>query len=172
MKIVSLLLISTSVLAAGDGSITDLAMPAVNFLIFCGILFAALRKPITTHFASHADNVAATYERAQIKKKEADARITEAESKMQNSDVEAKRIKEAAEADIKKFGEDYAKEIEERIEKYKQDSRARIKAEESTMLNNLNAKLVNSVVSKAKSKIGSDVSLKEKATKKLVKDVR
>lgn len=169
--LISLLTITTAFAAGGDGSIADLAAPAVNFIIFLAILFFALKNSIKSYFATHADNVAATYERAQIKKKEADARISEAETKMKNSDQEIERIKNKTKEDISNFEKTYSEEIVNRIGKYKEDSKARVKAEESTLLNNLNARLVDSVISKAKETIKADPSLKQKATERMVKEV-
>ncbi len=171
MKYLLLVLFSNSLYAAGSGGIGDLAAPAVNFAIFIAILYFALRKPITSHFATHADNVAETYERAQVKKKEADAKYNEAETKMNNSDNDVEKIKQSAEEDIKRFEKEYAEEVTEKIEKYRVDSVARIKAEESTLFNNLNSKLVGMIVDKAKNQIKSDTGLKQKATEKLVKEV-
>lgn len=172
MKIVITLLLSNSILAAGSGGVTDLIAPGINFIIFGAILYFALRNPVKTYFATHADQVAEIFERAQIKKKEATARISEVESKLKASDAEVGKIIKRADEEATKFEANYKKEVEERVEKYKTDSSARLRAEESALVNELNAKLVSSVISKAKESIGSDSSLKTKATEKLLKEIR
>lgn len=170
---VLLLLVSFNLFAAGgSGHITDLVAPFANFVMFAGILIYTLKDPIRNYFKNNADKVIETFERAQVKKQEADLKLSDAEVKMKNADKEVKEILTKADTDADNFKKDYKQEVVSKIEKLKVDSKNRVEAEKSALINEINNTLVNEVVAKAKHKVGADSTLRNKATSKLLSEIQ
>ncbi len=175
MKYLSLLILaslSSQAFAAGAGHISDLIAPAVNFIIFSSILYFALRKPVVNSFKENAENVIETYERAQVKKKEADLLYNDADSKMKASESEVQSIVKRSEEECKNFEKNYKAEVQDKIQKFKVDSKQRLVAEKNTLISKLSDDLVSEIVGMAKENISKDGSLKSKATEKMLKGVQ
>lgn len=170
-----ILVVSFNLFAAGSGSgghISDLIAPFANFVMFAGILIYTLKDPFKNYFNNNAEKVIETFERAQVKKQEADLKLSDAEVKMKNADKEVSEILTKADTDATKFSEDYKQEVINRIEKLKVDSKNKAEAEKSALINEINNTLVNEVVVKAKNKVGANASLRGKATSKLLLEIQ
>ena len=166
---------ASSAFAAGGGTgvgqITDLLSPFVNFLIFLGILYWTLRGKIKNYFTQLGNNVVAIYERAQEEKRLADAKLSECEEKIKNLPQEKAQILRQVEKSASDFEIQYRDEIKDKIMKLKEDSQARIVAEETLLMNDLNRELVESVLTKTKNLFDQEDSLRAKAIKKLMKGI-
>ena len=155
----------------GDSSVIDLVPPTINFLIFAAILYRLSRNPIKNHFFLLAERVAAVYEKARVRKREADERWDESERKMENFSQKATDVLSQTEKKIKDFETRHQGEMKDKITKFKEDSQTRLKAEETTLVNELNRELVETVLTKTKSSFARDSSLRARAAEELTKDI-
>ena len=93
---------------------------AINFLIFAGILFFFLRKPVANYFSARQDNYKAALVRAEAARKEAEAkrrdiqeRLNKLESTSEKAIADAKAEAAALRTRIVKDAEDLAKNLRE-----------------------------------------------------------
>lgn len=172
LKFLSLMIISTSAYAAGTGGISDLIAPAVNFAIFFGILYFALKVKIVDHFNGLADEVRSMMDSAAAKNKDAEAKLAEYESKMKNIDSETSKIKNEYDVDFQKFEKALKDETKTTIARMHRDVENKLASEKSVLVEELNKELVDSVIAKTKSVLDSNAETKKQATNKLISEVR
>ena len=165
---------SFSVYAASEGmpQVTDLASPLVNFAIFAGILYWALKEPVKNYFSRYKNNIAMLYEQAQVKQREADVKLDECKRKMKNLSEETARVFAQAEKNAVDFGNQYQNEMQNKMEKFKVDAQIRLKAEKVSLINELNKELVESVLARTKTALEQDTSLRSKAATNLIKGLQ
>jgi len=158
--------------AAGNsghhGHVTDLIAPVVNVAVLVGFLVWKLKKPLGDHFSSKAEEITNTLERASLKSKEAEVMLQAQQKKMSSVDAEAKEILRQAEADVKNYEKNYAREIEEKSFKLKTDATAKIEAERKAMIGALNASLLDEVITRAKTTIKGNKDFQNKASAKIL----
>ncbi len=162
--------LSVEALAAGNGghgSVSDLLAPLVNVMLLGGFLCWKLKKPLSDYFTKQADEISNTLERASLKSKEAEVMLQAQIKKMTNVENETKEIIKQAQVDVKNFEKIYSREIEEKAGKLKVDATAKIEAERKLLINQLNAKLLDEVIAKAKSSIKSDKAHQSKVSSKM-----
>ena len=153
------------------GQVTEIISPLINFAIFIGILYWALKKRFRDYFSNYRGRIATLYEQTQIKKKKAERAMNECQEKMRSVSKETSQILTQAEKDASVFGREYQNEVKNKIEKFSVDSRARLKTEGVSLLDQLKRELLDSVLSKAKSSLDGDASLKSKITANLTRDL-
>jgi F0F1-type ATP synthase membrane subunit b/b' len=149
-------------------SITSLIAPAINVAIFFGFLFWKLRAPLAEYFANQSKQVANTLERANLKSKEAQIMLEGEKRKLNNLPNEIKSIQQQSEADIVNFEKNLSKEVEDKTQKLKADANAKIQADKKALLDELNAELLNQVISKTKSTIKKNKDYQNKVSTKLL----
>ena len=170
-----LLLTSASLQAAGgapSGSPLDLKWPALNFLLLFSFLVWKLKKPLAEMFDKQAEDVASLYELAEKKDKEAQIKLDMYKEKLNNLEGERKKVLADAEKDAKDFANKTQNETQDYINRITKDVENKIAHEKKTLINELNASLVDEVIKKAKEAISSNEDNKKKATSKLVSQIR
>ncbi|MBT3982000.1 MAG: ATP synthase F0 subunit B [Bacteriovoracaceae bacterium] len=171
-------LLPSLVLAGGQGgeheasTWSSLMFPAFNAALFFSFLVYKLKTPVRNHFIEKAKSVSETFDRAQVKSKEAQVKYEALEEKLRNVSKEAEKIMSDSNAQANEFENKYMGEVNGRIEKSKQDSIQRSLAEKNSLVNQLNKKTAEAVVSKTKMLIGDDHQTKSLVTKKLLEGVR
>lgn len=170
-----ILLLSPSVLlaagSAGHGSATDLIPSFVNVIVLAALLIWKAGPFVVSYFNDQAQEVDTVMRRAETKAKEASDMMAITSKKMSESDNEINQLKSNAKAQVDQFEANYNKEVTEKIERLNKDALLKIEAEKKSLSDSVNELLVTEVVSKAKSKISSDKSLKESSTQKILKDL-
>lgn len=165
------ILLSNAYAAGGAGHLTDLVIPALNFVVFAGIIFLAIKGPMKKMFSENAVKVKELYTYAEGKDKEAQIKLDMYEKKMNSLQSEIQKINEDIQKDEVAFKENVAKETAAQLEKMQKDSILKLESEKNSLLKNLNEALVNEVIAKTKNKISENKDYKEKATKKLVAEL-
>lgn len=153
---------------AHHGSVNDLLAPAVNVLILGGFLVWKLKTPLKKHFDSKAEEIATTLERASLKSKEAKMMLEAQEKKGANLQNEINTIMAQAEADSTHFEKVISKEIEEKTQKLKVDANTKIQADKKGALDELNAELLDQVISKTKATIKNNKDYQSKVSTKML----
>ena len=165
-KVFTLLLIlgSTDVIAAGNGSVTDLIYPFINVALLFGFLFWKLKKPVSNMFNENADKVKELAELASKKDEEAETQLKELETKMAAVQGEMENIVVNAKEDGERFCKDHTNETQEQIERVKQDAEMKLNSEKAELIREINSKLLDEVINGAKDKLKTDGDLQKKAT--------
>lgn len=169
------LLASTAALAAGDGghgSAADLVAPAVNVALLAGFLVWKLKKPLSDMFTKKSEDITNTLERASLKSKEAQMMLENEQRKISNLSAEMKNLTDQSEADVKAFEKNLAKETEDKIHKLKTDATSKIAADKKAIMDELNAELLNQVISKTKTTIKTNKDYQSKASSKLLQGMK
>lgn len=167
------LLVSTSAFAAGKGGgISSLAYPALNFVLLFGFIIYKARKPLSEMFSTKANEVEELYQFAEKKSQEAEARLDQFNEKMTKVGTETTKILEEAKVDADRFAVEQEVETKEALERIKRNTASKLESERKNMLHQLNATLLEEVISKTKANIKQDNAAHTKATDKLVSQIR
>lgn len=168
--------LASRAMAAGNGghhgSVSDLIAPAFNVAVLAGFLIWKLKGPLKNHFNSKAEDVASTLERADLKSKEAEVMLTAQSAKMANLDNEVKSIHSQSETDVVTFEKNLSKEVEDKTHKLKTDANNKIQADKKAIMDELNAELLNQVISKTKSTIKTNKDYQSKVSTKLLQGLQ
>jgi F0F1-type ATP synthase membrane subunit b/b' len=156
--------------AAGGagGSLTDLIAPTINVAILFGVLIWKIKGPLKSYFDSRSEDVANTLERASLKSKEAALMLENQKHKMANLETELKNIHHQSETDLMIYEKNLSKEIEDKSHKLKTDANSKIQADKKSMLDELNAELLDQVIKKTKSTIKENKEYQGKVSSKLL----
>ena len=149
-------------------SITDLIAPAINVGILLGVLVWKLKGPLQDYFVNQSKEVANTLERANLKSKEAQIMLEGEERKMNNLQSEIKNIHSQGETDVLVYEKNLSKETEDKTHKLKADANLKIHADKKAMMDELNAELLNQVISKTTSTIKTNKDYQNKVSTKLL----
>lgn len=150
------------------GSAADLIAPAVNVAILVGFLVWKLKKPLSDMFTKKAEDVANTLERANLKAAEAKTLLEKEEKKLANLANEMKSIHQQAESDVVNFENAINQEVAEKTVKLKIDAKSKIEADKKAIMDELNAQLLDQVISKTKSTIKTNKDYQSKVSTKLL----
>lgn len=150
------------------GSITDLIAPTVNVAILFGVLIWKLKGPLNEYFTKLSADVKNTLERADMKSREAAMMLQNEERKIANLPAELKSIQTQSENEVIAFEKALAKETEEKSHKLKTDAQSKIAADKKNMIDELNAELLEQVIQKTKSAIGTNKDYQTKVSSKLL----
>ncbi len=169
-------LVSSAALASGNGahhgSASDLIAPAVNVAILVGFLVWKLKKPLNDSFTKKAEEITNTIERASLKSKEAQMMLENEQRKITNLSTEMKNLADQSESDVKIFEKNLAKETEDKIQKLKTDASSKIAADKKSIMDELNADLLNQVIAKTKTTIKTNKDYQSKASNKLLQGLK
>lgn len=172
----ALLLVPALAHASGNGghhgSAGDLIAPAVNVALLVGFLVWKLKKPLNDMFTKKAEEITNTLERASLKAKEAQMMLENEQRKITNLSSEMKTLADQSDADVKTFEKNVARETEEKIQKMKTDATSKIAADKKAIMDELNAELLNQVISKTKSTIKTNKDFQNKASNKLLQGLK
>ena len=160
----------TKAYAAGGvgGSITDLIAPTINVGILLGVLVWKLKGPLRNHFNSKSEEVSNTLERANLKSREAQIMLEGEERKLSNLDNEIKSIHQNSDNDVLTYEKKMSKETEDKTHKLKSDATLKIQADKKAIMDELNAELLNQVISKTKTTIKTNKDYQNKVSSKLI----
>ena len=153
---------------AHHGHVSDLIAPFVNVAVLVGFLVWKLKKPLSDHFTTKAEEITNTLERASLKSKEADVMLQAQQKKMAGVANEAKELLRQAEIEVQNYEKTHAREMEEKSFKLKTDATAKIEAERKSMITALNARLLDEVIARAKSTIKGNKDYQNKASAKIL----
>lgn len=170
MKVILLMFISSTAMAAGDGhgGPADLIAPAVNLSLLFGFLIWKLKGPMSDFFKGKSTETKEMIERAATKAKEAQMMMETQKRKIEGADAEISKMENEANAVLEKFEQDYKISVDRRINKLKEDAGQKIEAEKKELLDKLNSQLLDEVIKNTKTKLQSDKSLGDEATKQIL----
>lgn len=154
------------------GSLADLIAPAVNVAILFGALIYFTKDKLKAYFDNKSAEVANTLDRANTKSREAQLMLDNQKNKMAALETELKNIQQQSETDVLVYEKNLAKETEDKITKMKADANMKVEADKKQMLADLNAELLEQVVSKAKSTIKGNKDYQSKVSNKMLQGLQ
>jgi F-type H+-transporting ATPase subunit b len=155
-----------------EPSITDLAYPAINFIVLVGFLIWKLKKPVVEMFNKKESEVRSLMNSAEEKSKLAKERLSSLEAKMKNLDSEISKIKSDYESDVANFSKTQSVETQATIARVKRDLENKIEGERNGMVEKINQDLINKVIEKTQETIKGNADMKSRATSKIVAELR
>lgn len=153
---------------AHHASITDLIPSFINVGILFGVLIWKIKGPLKTHYNTKSEDVANTLERANLKSKEAQLMLESQQRKMTALPNELKNIQAQSETDVVNYEKKLSKEMEDKSIKLKTDANSKIQADKKQLIDDLNAELLDQVISKTKSAIKGNKDHQSKVSSKLL----
>lgn len=156
----------------GHGHMTDLIPPAINFVVLVSFLVFKLKKPLSNMFTKKAELISETLERANVKSKEANMMLEAQQKKIGNLENEIKVIENQTKTDISNFKAQSKEETVIKAQKIKQDAIAKIEAEKKSLFQNLNMKLIDTIIAKTKADIKGNVKTKLNVNKKISQEIK
>ncbi len=153
-------------------SISDLIAPAINVGILFAVLIYVTKDKLRNYFITKSEEVANTIERADLKSKEAQVMLDHQKTKMAGIETEVKNIHAQAEAEVVAFEANLSKETSDKLNKLGHDSEAKINADKKQMMDELNAELLQQVITKTKSTIKSNKDYQSKVSSKMLQGLQ
>jgi len=169
--------LTASAVAAESGahhepSIKDLMYPAINFAVLAGFLIWKLKKPLSEMFNKQASEVESLMNSAAQKNKDAEERLKTLQAKMSNLNAEIAKIQKDYESDVATFTSTTAEETKATIARTHRDLINKLEGEKNELVEKLNEELLNSVIAKTKQTINGNADMKNRATSKIVSELR
>lgn len=172
-----LMSLTSTAMAAGNGeahdpSIKDLMYPAINFTLLVGFAIWKLKGPLKSMFDKQVDDVVAMMNSAEERNKDANAKLSEMQSKVSGLESEVAKITSDYKSDVSNFAINQEKERLSVIERTVRDNKYKINGEEKNLIEELNSDLLDSVIAKTKQTISANAALQATATKNIVSEIR
>ncbi len=155
-----------------EPSIKDLMYPAINFVVLVGFLIWKLKKPMAEMFNKKAADVQSLMTSAAQKNKDAEERLKALQGKMANLPSEVVKIQKDYENDVSSFTQTQSAETASVISRTKRDLENKLEGEKNELVENLNNDLLNSVIAKTQQTINGSGDMKNRATSKIVSELR
>jgi F-type H+-transporting ATPase subunit b len=155
-----------------EPSIKDLMYPAINFAVLAGFLVWKLTKPMKEMFNKNASDVESLMNSAAQKNKDAEERLKTLTSKMNNLPSEVSKIQNDYESDVKTFAQTHGEETQAHIVRTQRDFDKKLEGEKNELVEKLNEDLLNNVIAKTKQTINGNADMKNRATSKIVSELR
>jgi F0F1-type ATP synthase membrane subunit b/b' len=155
-----------------EPSIKDLMYPAINFTVLVGLLVWKLKGPMKETFNKKAEEIKSLMTTAAQKNKDAEVKLADLQSKMKNLDSEVNKIVSDYHSDVANFMKAQAEETQVTIARTKRDFESKLEGEKNELVEKLNQDLINSVIAKTQETIRSNGDMKNRATQKIVSELR
>lgn len=169
-----LIFITSSLMAAEHGGVhheahvSELMWPFFNFVLFFGFVIYKVRKPIKEGFDKNAELIKELFEYAKAKNEDAERKMAEYQNKMSNFHLEVERLKKETEVEMAIFKTETAEETKRQIERASLDAKRKAESEKNRKVKEINEELLNNIIIKTKESLGSNSSLRDKATTKII----
>ena len=148
--------------------IGELMWPAFNFILFFGFLIYKVRKPVKEGFDKNAELIKELYEYAKAKDEDAQKKIAQYKDKMKHFHLEVEKLNKEMEEELAIFKKEAIEDTKRQIERAGQDAKRKAESEKNRKVKEINEELLNNIISKTKESLGSNSSLRDKATSKIV----
>lgn len=113
----------------GTNILFDVLFPTINFLIFSGVLFYALRKPLKQLFLSRSEDIAKNIENSTKALEDAKQKYEQAERNLVAIEDEKKRLYLRSEAEIEAFRKKSEEQLKQALDRLKFENELRVEEE-------------------------------------------
>ncbi len=151
-----------------EAHVSELLWPIVNFVLFFSFIIFKARKPIKEGFDKNADLIKELFEYAKAKDEDASKKIATYKQKMEEFHLEVDRLKKEMDEEFVSFEKETLEETKRQIERSNLDAKRKVQSEKNKKLNELNEELLDKIILKTKDTFGTNSSLRDKATNKII----
>jgi F-type H+-transporting ATPase subunit b len=155
-----------------EASLKDLMYPTINFVVLVAFLVWKLKAPMKKMFDDKAADVQSLMNSAAQKNKDAEERLKKLQAKMADLGPEVAKIQKDYEQDVATFTQVHADETQSNIARTKRDFEHKLDGEKNELVERLNEDLLNSVIAKTQQTIKGNSDMKNRATSKIVSELR
>ena len=146
----------------GQGHVSDLLFPAINFAILAIFLIVKCRRPLAEVFAKNSKEVRELYDIAEKKDKESQIRLEIYQKKIADIEEEKRRHREETEKNIRLFQKKIDDETTKASKRMDREGVERIENEKKMIIQALNESLVDEVVRKTRENVVNGRPIREK----------
>ena len=173
IKLLMILFFSTDVFAAGkgDGSVSDLLFPAINFVILFGFIIFKYKGTLSKNYTKKSQELETLLNDAAEADKQASLKLEMLKRQFGEIDVTKKELEQKAEKNLNSFVEKIDIEAANKMSKLKDDCDSRFEQEKNNLDNKVNSQVLDLVIDNAKEIIVNDDSKKKTAAEKLVSSI-
>lgn len=155
-----------------EPSIADLLYPAINFTVLAAFLIWKLKAPMRDMFNKKADEVQSLMTSAAQKNKDAETRLADLQGKMKGLEAEVTKIVADYHGDVALFTTAQAQETQAVIARTKRDLENKLEGEKNELVEKMNEDLLNNVIARTQETIKNNGDMKNRATTKIVSELR
>lgn len=155
-----------------EPSIKDLMYPTINLVVLLGFVIWKFTTPLSQMFTKKASDIQSLMNSAAEKNKDAEEKLKTLQAKMANLGSELNKIQKDYESDVATFTQTQAAETQSTIERTKRDFASKLDGEKNELVEKLNEELINSVIAKTQQTISGNADMKNRATSKIVSELR
>ncbi len=153
-------------------SVMDLKWPLFNFIILMiGIIFLG-KKKISASFTKLSLDVEKLINYAQEKDREAQLKLEMFQRKIENFEQQKQKIDQETKQDLEKYETQIQLDFKNESLRRIKDAESKLENEKKLVLKKLYNELIDKVVENTKNKFLKDKNLKNKATEKILLQIR
>ena len=159
MKIfIVILIFSQNALAAGggQGSVTDLMWPAINFCILFGFLFYKLKDSISEGYKNLSKDFENKFNSAKIAEQKANEFLNDQKVKNENATDSIKRLEKEHEENILNQSKVIESEYDQKTKKLYSDFENKLISERKKVESQISSNLLESIIKKTSSAIAGN----------------
>jgi F-type H+-transporting ATPase subunit b len=156
--LVVLLTLSSLAFASGGagGAETDIVQRTVNFLLFAGLLWYLLAKPIKEYFTGRSNSIAGELQSVQDKLNESVNKKKDALAKISDAEKQAAEIIETAKKESKILNDSILSQCEVDLENLEKSHQAKLELAQRKMVNSVVEEILDEVVSESSKEFTKD----------------
>ena len=167
------ILFTSSLFAAESGvhheaHVSELMWPIFNFVLFFSFIIYKAKKPIKEGFDKNSELIKELFEYAKAKDEDAQKKIALYKGKLDSFHLEVDRLNQEMEEEFVNFQKETIEETKKQIERASQDAKRKAESEKNRKVREINEELLNNIILKTKDTFGTNSSLRDKATSKIV----
>lgn len=148
----------------GPNILFDIFFPLTNFLIFSGILYYLLRKPLKQLFISRSEEVEKNIKSASEAFEEAKQRYEKAQKNLAEIEEEKKRLYLKSEVEIEAFRKKSEEQLKQLLARFTSENELRIEEEFRKARLHLKRETLRKVFKETEEKLKKEVNKKEHQT--------
>lgn len=150
--------------SGGPNILFDIIFPTINFLIFGGILFYFLRKPLKQLFVSRSEEIEKNIRGASQAVEEAKRKHDQAEKSLAEIEEEKKRLYLKSEAEIDAFRKKSEEQLKQLLARLSSEHDLRIEEELRKARLHLKGTVLKKVFAETEEKLRKELNKKEHQT--------
>ncbi len=153
-----MLTLSSLVFASGAaaGAETDIVQRTVNFLLFVGILWYLLAKPVKNYFTGRSASIAQELQSVQDKLNESVQKKKDALAKISEAEKQAIEILEIAKKESKILNDTILEQCEADLENLEKSHKAKLELAQRKMVSTVVEEVLEEVIAKSSQEFNKD----------------
>ena len=157
-----LLILSAESFAAGDGSVSDLIWPAINFCVLFGFLFFKMKKPVSDGYKNLAKEFEQKFNSAKLAEEKANEYLREQKSSNENANNTLGEMDLEHKENVAVQTKVLESEYDQKTKKLYSDFENKLVSERKKVESQISSNLLESIIKKTSSTISGNQENKNK----------